>query len=248
MSLKSVLFGNSIKKPTSQTSNGQSETESQVAEVNPYLLGEYGRREWNDRYQNLAKSIRNWQMVCAMLGSIAIILSVAVAVLAGKNKLQPYAVELNKGMPIAIQPMNPISSKDQLIIYYALTQFITDSRTRLNDTEALRSNLHKAYAFTTGKATDLLTDYYTKHDPFKEAGETTVKVKIINALPLGGHTWQVYWEETRSNASNGQLIGTTSWMANVSYIIGEAEPDKVNENPFGIYVPDFSWSQSSTPT
>lgn len=219
---------------------------NKASDENPYLDSP-GRREWNDRYQNLAQVIRNWQLACALMISIALLLAIAVTILASKDKLQPYAVEVNQGMPYALRSMNAISPKDGLIISYALTQFIANSRTRLNDTDALRNNLHKAYAFTTSKATELLTDYYIKHDPFKEASDETVEVKVINALSVGGHTWQIVWEETKRNVTNGQVEGKTRWMANITYQIGEPEADKITENPFGIYINDFSWSQSTNP-
>jgi type IV secretory pathway TrbF-like protein len=29
---------------------------------NPYIKGAEGRKEWNDRYMNMAQAMRNWQI------------------------------------------------------------------------------------------------------------------------------------------------------------------------------------------
>lgn len=211
---------------------------------NPYTKGAEGKKEWNDRYMNMAKATRNWQLAFCGLITVTIILSFTVAKIATQSKIKPYVVETNNGIPYAIKKIDELSTKDQLLINYAVNQFISNAKTILNDTTAEKNLLDKVYAYSAENTLGFLQDFYAKNNPFELAGTQTTTVNIINSMPLSKNTWQVIWDETKRSAKGDKVLSISRWMANITYKFGDVNPKFINENPFGIYITDIIWSQS----
>jgi type IV secretion system protein TrbF len=210
---------------------------------NPYVKGAEGRAEWNDRYMNLAKSVRNWQLAFAVVSLIALILVLTVMKMAGESQVKPFVVETNQGLPYAIRPVKGISGNDQRIINYAINQFIINSRTIISDVTAEKALLSKVLAYSADDTLKFMRDYYNQNSPFALAREFTVEVNIVNAMSLSKNTWQISWDETKR--ANGNVVGVSRWEADVTYKFGEVNPKFINDNPFGIYITNLSWAQSN---
>jgi type IV secretory pathway TrbF-like protein len=159
--------------------------------------------------------------------------------------VQPFVVETDKGVPYAIRPVDAtLSANDQRLINFALDQFIINTRTVLGDPKAEGMLLDKAYAYAADGALDTLQSWFSQNNPYETAKKQTVSVNIVDAMPLSKNTWQIIWDETTHANGGGSPPTTTRWMANVSYRIGEVNPKFINQNPFGLYVTDVSWSKS----
>lgn len=211
--------------------------------TNPYVYGAEGKKEWNDRYENMRNATRNWQIAFFCAISISVIFAGVVAKIATEARVQPYIVETNQGQPIAIKPMEALSAYDQRISNYAVNQFVINSRTIVNDAEAERALLNRVYAFSANDTIPFLQDYYQKNNPLELGGRESVSINIVNSLLLSKDTWQVTWDETKRNVSGGQ-VSKTRWMANISTKVGEVGQKFINDNPFGIYITQVNWSQS----
>ena len=206
-----------------------------------------GRKEWNDRYMNMAKAIKNWQIALLISMITTILLALVVARLATESRVQPFVVETNQGMPYAIQTLNSTSfdvKNNEKIINFAANQFIVNSRTVLNDPDGEKILLNKVYAFAADNAIPYLHDYYQHQNPITESLQNTIEVNIINSMPLGKNTWQVVWDEIKRN-KDGSTDSTTRWMANLTYQFGQVKTRYMNDNPFGLYITQISWSQSA---
>jgi type IV secretion system protein VirB5 len=239
MSLKRFIFGDKVSQSTSEKKIANKNTSN-----NPFISGAEGRKEWNDRYMNMAKSIKNWQLAFAAAMAMAVILAFVVAKIATESKVQPFVVETNNGMPYALKPMPTLSAHDQKLINFAVNQFIINAKTIISDTEAEKTLLNKVYAYSANNTINFLHDYYQTNNPFNLASQYTVSVKIINSLPISNDTWQVTWEETKRSTTGGNILGVTRWMANLTYKFGDVNPKFMNDNPFGLYITDITWSQS----
>lgn len=213
---------------------------------NPYVAGSEGRKEWNDRYMNMARAIRNWQMAFFTAMVVVILFAIVVARIATESRVQPFVVETNNGMPYAIKPMESISAQDQRLINFAVNQFIVNARTIVSDAEAEKALLNKVYAFSANNTLGFLHDYYQENNPFNLAAQYTVTVNIVNSLPISHDTWQITWDETRRSTNGDNVLGVTRWMANVTYKFGDVNPRFITDNPFGLYVTQISWSQSQS--
>lgn len=212
--------------------------------TNPYVLGAEGRKEWNDRYMNMAAAIRNWQLAFAAVAVLALVELIVIANIATQSKIKPYVVETNQGVPYAIKPVGGISDKDQRLVNFAVNQFVINAKTVIADTAAEKSLLDKLYAYSAGSTFSFLQDFYAKNNPFELASQYTVSVNIINSLPISEHTWQVIWEETKRHTAEGSLVSTTRWVGQFTYEFGEVNAKHINDNPFGIYITAVTWSQS----
>lgn len=227
MNIKQLIFG-------SQSSSLE----------NPYVKGADGRKEWNDRYENMKQSINRWQKAffCSIL--ISIIFACVVAKLATESRVQPFVVETNNGMPYAVKQMTSMSLQDQRLINFALNQFIINARTIVHDTAAEKTLLNKVYSFSANNTINFLHDYYQKNNPFDLSAENTVTVNIVNSLPVSRDTWQITWDEIKRSTKGGHVLGVTRWMANMTYKFGDVNQRLITDNPFGFYVTQISWSQS----
>lgn len=211
---------------------------------NPFVKGAEGRKEWNDRYMNMAKAIKNWQFAFAAVVILAFVEMLILAKVATQSKIQPYVVETNQGVPYAVKAVTGISDKDQILINYAINQFVINAKTIIADTTAEKALLDNVYAFSAGSTYGFLQDFYAKQNPFDLAGSFTVSVNIINSLAVGNNTWQVIWEETKHDVNSGNVIETTKWVGHFTYQYGQVNPKTITKNPFGIYVTNLTWSQS----
>jgi type IV secretion system protein VirB5 len=216
------------------------------ADENPYVKGAEGRKEWNDRYANMQDSIKHWRWAFFGALIISVIFAIALAKIAMESKVRPYAVETNQGMPYAIKPMKSFSAHDERLINFAINQFIINARTVISDTQAEKSLLNKVYAHSANKTILFLHDYYLKNNPFDLASRYTVSVNIISALPLSEYTWQVTWDETKHSTHDGHALGTSRWVANITYQFGDINPKFMADNPFGIYITQIFWSQTQS--
>ena len=61
--------------------------------ANPYVQG---WREWDDRYADLVKGKRNWQIVTAVFSLLTLILAVAIVWLITRSRYVCYLVEVDK--------------------------------------------------------------------------------------------------------------------------------------------------------
>ncbi len=234
-----------IEPSLSETASEKiSEKKAAKSVENPYTSGAPGRREWNDRYFNMKSAIKQLQIVSyAMLGLVAIFAFLMVRE-ANKVKVEPFVVEMSDGMPIAIKDMSEGDPNDSRIILFALEQFIVNARSVVSDDTAEKAMLAKAYAYASDKAVTFLDEYYKENDPFNIAASYTTSIDIVNTLKVGDSTYQITWDETERNNSNGAVINKTRWIGDVTYHMGDVDRRFVKDNPFGLYVSQLSWSQN----
>ncbi|MBS0359330.1 MAG: type IV secretion system protein [Proteobacteria bacterium] len=213
---------------------------------NPYV-GSVGRAEWNDRYMDLRKGRRYWQWAFISSMVVSILLVLVVAYMGSHSRIEPYVVETNQGLAYHVNRLSSLSIKDPVLLNYAANQFIFNAKTIVKDKEAETELLNKLYAYSADATLQYLQAYYEKHDPFILSQEYTRSVNIIESMPLSKNHWQVTWDETRRHRMDNKIMDVTRWMANMTLKYREVDPKFLNENPFGIYITDINWSQSTIP-
>jgi len=225
-------------------SNHHHATNKTNSTQNPYVKSAAGKAMWNDRYMNMSKAMRNWQIACATIAILMLGQIILIGKLATESKIKPYVVETNQGIPYTIKEVTEISAKDQLLINYAINQFVINAKTIIADTVAEKTLLDKLYAYSSGNAVNFLQDFYAKNNPFELASNYTISIHIINSLPISQNTWQIIWEETKHQSSNGNAIGTSRWIGQFTYEFRAINPKHISDNPFGIYITNIVWSQN----
>ncbi len=144
---------------------------------------------------------RLWILLAANAG-VSLILLITVLVLIFRPRALPYVVEVNqRGEPLAAaQPVLGTQVLNDVVIKWAIAEFIRNARTVSSNIDEEKDHLRDAYAFASEQAAKALTDYYHdgEHDPFSIAQKSWVEVRITRAplkLPAPD-TYQVDWVET----------------------------------------------------
>ena len=211
---------------------------------NPYTSDALGKKEWNDRYMNMAIAIRNWQIAFFVSIVMSLILAIVVGKIATESHVEPYIIQTNNGMPLNIQSMVELSSKDkQTLAYYAVSQFIENARTVIADNDAQKTLVDKVYAYAADDSLNYLKDFYENNNPLLINSKYTVSVNNVTPMLLSNNTWQVTWDETKRDINSGEVISTSRYLANLSYQFGNVNSKFITENPFGLYITQMSWSQ-----
>lgn len=246
MKIKSFFKPNKVRiEPSLNVTNEQGSTKKPAKSVeNPYTAGAPGRKEWNDRYFNMANAIKQWQIAFyAMLGLVVVFAFLMVRE-ANKVKVEPFVVEMNDNVPIAIKDMSEGDPNDKRIILFALEQFVVNARSILSDETAEKAMLAKTYAYAADNAVAFLDEHYKENNPFDIAANYTTSVDIVNTLQVGDNTYQITWDEVSRSNSNGAVINKTRWIGEVTYRMGDVDKRFIKDNPFGLYVSQLSWSQN----
>ena len=209
---------------------------------NPYLAG---RKEWDDRYYNMKKAIKNWQFAFLFVAVLAAILAITNARIATQSKIKPVAVETCQGAIMGLLPVNGSVIHIDQVVRYALDQFVINAKTVVGDALAQKALLNKVYSYSADNTILYLRDFYNKNNPFMEAEKYNAQVKIIDTIPLSNNTWQITFDEIKTDPTGISIAGTSRWVATLTYKIGEVKPAFISQNPFGIYVTQLSWAQVS---
>lgn len=214
-----------------------------MSESNVYVEA---RREWNDRYGDLARATRNWQIAAAGLLVGNLVLAAGVVWLAERRVVIPYVVEVDKlGYALAAGPVardSDVLASDRVVRYH-LAAFVRGARSVIADPVALKRNLDQVYAYARGPAVSLLDEYYRALNPFDRAKQATVSVDVQSLLLVSERTWQARWTET-SRGLDGVISGKTSWEAVLTVeTIPATSEETIYSNPIGLYVVSLSWTR-----
>src|SRR5438046_6740407 len=122
-----------------------------MSDSNPYVEA---RREWNDRYLELVRERRWWQIVAGTELALSLILACGLISVSVKQKTVPYVVEVDSlGAALAIKPAeNGGRPVDERIVRYQLAAFIRGARQVMTDRIAKKKGVEKIYAEGRGAA------------------------------------------------------------------------------------------------
>jgi type IV secretion system protein TrbF len=205
------------------------------------------RREWRDRYADLAQGKRNWQ--CAALGFFLIAaMTSAIAIIQVRQvKRLPYVVQ--EDPTGAIVTMLPQLSPSSTVIPMAqieravVAQCIRDARTAIDDFTGENMLLAYLQAHVRAPADRYVEAYINAHNPHIVARKHTVNVIITSLVQLGPHSWQVRWIEQYldHDGMRDQNSPDTHWVALVKTRL-VAHPGGDLSNPEGVVVVAWQWA------
>ncbi len=214
--------------------------------ANPYFEA---RREWDERYADLALGKRNWQIAAGGLLAVSLILAIGIVWVATRSRYIPYVVEVDKlGYALTVpQPLTPTSVPDvtDRIERYEVAAFIRNARAVSSDAQVEQEMLNALLAHARGAADRFLDEYYHSdgfaHNPFKRAQKETVTVQIDSILKLSAESYQVRWTETERDLGGAALGAPAHWEAVLkTEIVPPNSDDAIVSNPLGFYVTQIS--------
>jgi type IV secretion system protein TrbF len=209
---------------------------------NPYVEA---RREWNDRYLELVRERRLWQIVASAELVVLMIAVTGLVWLSLQHKTVPYVVEVDSlGAALAIKPVAGGGQLvDERIVRYQLAAFVRGARQVMTDRVAMKKALEQVYAYARGAARTYLDEYYRTSNPFEVAKTYLVVPTVTSLLRLSPTSWQVRWTEEQRGL-DGLLLGKSQWEGVVTTdITPPTSADTIQANPLGLYVIDLRWTR-----
>jgi type IV secretory pathway TrbF-like protein len=210
------------------------------------------RREWRDRYADLAQGKRNWQ--CAALGFFLIAaLTSAIAIIQVRQvKRLPYLVQMDPtGAVVTVLPqLSPSSTVIPMakIERAVVAQCIRDARTAIDDFAGENMLLAYLQAHVRAPADRYVEAYLNAHNPHIVARKHTVNVIITSLVQLAPHSWQVRWTEQYLDRDGMRDPNSpdTHWIAPVTtQLLTQQDlgnPAGVNANPEGVVITHWQWA------
>jgi type IV secretion system protein VirB5 len=208
---------------------------------NPYALG---RKEYDDRYERLAKNAAAWKRTAF---SMLLLLSVSTAVvlwMAQTVKVVPFVVQVDRhGYEIAVQPAEAHEVTDDRVVMARLADFISNTRSIYSDATAMMTFIEKAYnsVESTSPALRKLDAWFRENNPFAQR-DTVVSVtvqSVLRASPESDTTWQAEWSEKTYDRG----MPKTEKFYKGTFVIEFHTPSSIADvmkNPLGVFVSDFN--------
>ena len=217
---------------------------------NPYLAG---RHAFADRYMDLAKGKRNWQLTA--FGALGLLATVTLAYiqLASTARVTPYVVEVDAlGRTKAFGPAEQMEKATKRLTASQLALFIRNLRSVYPDPLAQKEMIGRAYAFAGETVETWLNTYFAEpeHDPRLLGRRLTRRVEVQSVLAVPeSRSWKVSWVEVETPRGSEGTERRSAWEA---YLTVEEVPPAtaaaVEANPLGLYVTAINWTElSATP-
>jgi type IV secretion system protein VirB5 len=203
---------------------------------------------WDERIGSARVQARNWRLMAfAMLG-LSGGMGGGLIWQSLQSRIVPYVVEVDRlGEARAVSPAEAGYKPTDPEIEWHLAQLITHLRTISLDPVLMRRDWLSAYDFATERASQFLSDYARKADPFGHVGEQTVSVQITSVVRASGTSFQVKWIEI--SYDRGTEISRARWTAILTTTFKPpATVEILRKNPLGLYVDAIDWSREFEPT
>jgi len=213
-----------------------------MKDLNPYVEA---RREWNDRYLDLVRARRWWQIAAAAELALVGLLGGGLVALSLQHKTVPYVVEVDSfGAAVAVAPAQAAGRPgDERIVRYQLAAFIRGARAVLTDRAAMKRSFEQVYAYARGPARIFLDEHYRANNPFETAKTYTVAPTVSSLLRLSERSWQVRWSEEQRGL-DGTLLGRSNWEGVLAVeTVPPTNAEAIQANPFGLYVTEIRWTK-----
>ncbi|WP_303839547.1 type IV secretion system protein [Selenomonas ruminantium] len=136
---------------------------------------------------------------------------------------------------------------EKLEIEYFLGRFIQDTRSLPVDGEVYKQSWYEAYGYMTKDAAAAMSAEMEKQDRTGDFGKKRIKVTINSILSVnsGSDSYQANWtEEVWDLTTGSQKTVKMTGIFTITIIQGK-DKKSLMENPLGIYVKDFSWSEEN---
>jgi type IV secretion system protein VirB5 len=199
------------------------------------------RREYSDRYANLAAGKRNAQLTALGLMGLLALSLVGNIIQVRQVKRLPYVVQVDPTGAVAtvlpqLTPSSaviPVAKIERAVV----AQCIRDARTTIDDFTGENMLLAYLQAHVRSPADRYVEAYINDHNPHVVARTHTVNVIITSMVQLGPHSWQVRWiqQNLDRNDMRDQNSPDTHWVALVKTRI-ISQPGDDLANPEGVVV------------
>lgn len=208
--------------------------------LNPYAIG---KKEYDDRYERLAKNAASWRRVAFLMLLLLSISTGAVLWISQTVKVVPFIVQVDQhGYQMAVAPVEPSKVTDDRIIMARIADFITNMRSIYSDKAALVAMLMKTYDSVAqgSPAQQKLDEYYRANNPLTKTNfvvDVTLQ-SVLRASPESNITWQAEWSEKvyEQEKYKGEQFFKGMFVVEMN---PPTDIKEIMRNPLGVFVSDF---------
>jgi type IV secretion system protein VirB5 len=208
--------------------------------MNPYALG---RKEYNDRYERLAKNAASWRYA-AFLTLLLLSVSTGVVIwMAQTVKVVPFVVQVDRhGYQVAVQAVSASNVTDDRVIMARVADFVTNVRSVYSDRTALVSLLTKSYDSieASSPAQGKLDAWFRENNPLtrNDIGVSVTMQSVLRAAPESNALWQAEWSE--KTYEQGRFKEERFYKGTFEVEVhSPADIRDIMKNPLGVFVFDF---------
>jgi type IV secretion system protein VirB5 len=208
--------------------------------INPYALG---RKEYNDRYERLAKNAASWRRVAFLMLLLLAVSTVVVLWMAQTVKVVPFVVQVDRhGYQVAVEAVAASEVTDDRVIMARVADFITNMRSVYSDRTALVSLLMRAYDSIEAAAPSQgkLDAYFRENNPLtrNNIGVNVTMNSVLRAAPESNALWQAEWSEKIYEQGRFKEERFYKGTFEVEFH-SPTDIRDIMKNPLGIFVYDF---------
>ena len=204
------------------------------------------QNEWNDRLGSADKQIKNWKL--AFFSSLVIVLLLSIAFIMTLMRQQNfvYIAEVKTNEQIAnVHPILNRLTATKVQEEAFVSDFIKNIMNIPLDPVVLQKQWVNAFSTSEGRAKDQLNQIIRKDRPFKNVGQITREIKLINFNALSDHTYEFNWE-AKTYARSGKEI--SSELFHGSFTVKNSQEKPVSsfealQNPFNLKIAYFDFSK-----
>lgn len=222
------------------------EAEILKASKNPYIQS---RLMWNDLYGDLQSKLENAYRIIVVLCMVLAIAMIGFVVIAGQSRVKPYLTVLHGNTLLTtVDSQSDSFGRFKPKLAQLLTkQFLEAARTVSVDHKVNQSNSLKTYAFVRGAATQVLQNFYTKHNPDVIAKNQIRSIHLTSLLVRSEHTFDLRWQEEVRDVRTGIVMESEPYSAEVTFAFAEPSKNEViaSINPMGFYIEQVIWSKDA---
>jgi type IV secretion system protein VirB5 len=208
--------------------------------ANPYAIG---RKEYNDRYERLAKNAASWRRAAFLMLLLLAVSTSVVLWMAQTVKVVPFVVQVDRhGYQVAVQAAAASDVTDDRVVMARVADFVTNMRSVYSDRTALVGLLMKSYdsVEAASPAQGKLDAYFRENNPLtrENIGVSVTMESVLRAAPESNALWQAEWSEKTYEQGRFKEERFYKGMFEVEF---HSPTDIVDimKNPLGIFVYDF---------
>jgi len=214
--------------------------------VTPY---QKAAAEYDGRLGNQVKQASNWRVMAFVLAAMLAGTGADDIARANRGTVKTVVIEVDHSTGEVVGTARPeeVYKPTDKQIAYNIKDFIDWTRSVPNDPVVLRKHWQRAYNFLTDKSAQWLTAYAQEpgHDPKNLLGIEQVIVSINSVVRESPESFQIRW--TEDHYKNGTHLPPQHWTAHFkTAIMPQTDEDKLNDNPLGVYFPNFYWAQDNS--
>lgn len=200
---------------------------------------------WDDRIGSARVQARNWRVMSFAALALCAMLGLGLLYQSSRTRVEAYIAQVDsQGRLVGeVRLLDRGYTPTTAQVAFHIAELIRKVRSRPADPVVLKQNWEEAYRYLAGDAVTAMSEYGSHaglSDPAKQ--DTTIAVEIISVLQRSDASYQVRWKETHFD--HGSQSSINYWTGLFTVTIKPPQTARaVFQNPLGIYVTHFTWSQ-----